>query len=75
MPTHLKQANPITAAGNATKGLDVPTTVKNVIEDIRSHGDAAVPEYSQKFDSWDPSSFRLARTNSSMSLLRSPNRL
>lgn len=41
--------------------LDVPTIVKDVIDDIRSRGDEAVRHYSEKFDKWSPSSFRLSR--------------
>jgi sulfopropanediol 3-dehydrogenase len=37
----------------------VQETVASVIDDIRSYGDAAVREYSQKFDTWSPDSFRL----------------
>jgi sulfopropanediol 3-dehydrogenase len=34
--------------------------VKGVIDDIRARGDAAVREYSQKFDGWSPEEFRLS---------------
>lgn len=37
----------------------VGEVVASVIEDIRSRGDEAVREYSQKFDDWSPDSFRL----------------
>lgn len=37
-------------------------TVKDVIDTIRSRGDAAVREYSQKFDTWSPSSFKLSQS-------------
>jgi len=40
--------------------LDVSSVVKGVIEDIRSNGDAAVKKYSEKFDKWAPSSFKLS---------------
>jgi sulfopropanediol 3-dehydrogenase len=38
---------------------DVRTVVQGVIADVREHGDAAVREYSAKFDHWSPDSFRL----------------
>jgi sulfopropanediol 3-dehydrogenase len=57
MPTHLKQAVP---AAQLTADLDaVRHTVGDVIADIRARGDAAVREYSEKFDGWSPGSFRL----------------
>lgn len=41
-------------------GLDVTQVVKGVIDDIRDDGDSAVRKYSEKFDSWSPSSFKLS---------------
>ena len=38
----------------------VRETVSGVIADIRERGDAAVREYSEKFDKWSPESFRLS---------------
>jgi sulfopropanediol 3-dehydrogenase len=38
----------------------VKTTVENIIEDIESNGDKAVAQYSEKFDKWNPKSFRLS---------------
>jgi sulfopropanediol 3-dehydrogenase len=38
----------------------VQETVADVIADIRERGDAAVREYSEKFDDWSPPSFRLS---------------
>jgi sulfopropanediol 3-dehydrogenase len=37
----------------------VRETVERIIADVRERGDAAVREYSAKFDSWSPESFRL----------------
>jgi sulfopropanediol 3-dehydrogenase len=49
------------APGGATADLaQVRGIVEGVIADIRRRGDAAVREYSQKFDSWDPAEFRLS---------------
>ncbi|HKT03272.1 MAG TPA: histidinol dehydrogenase [Rugosimonospora sp.] len=57
MPVHLKQAVP---AAQVSADLDaVRQTVAGVIADIRARGDAAVREYSEKFDGWSPASFRL----------------
>ncbi len=43
------------AAINAT----VRTTVEGILADIESRGDAAVRDYSTKFDNWTPTSMRL----------------
>lgn len=39
----------------------VPNIVKDVIDTIRAEGDAAVRQYSEKFDKWSPESFKLSR--------------
>ncbi|MFC4946950.1 histidinol dehydrogenase [Pseudonocardia sp. GCM10023141] len=57
MFTYLKSAPP-TAADTARRS-GVRTTVEGVIADVRARGDAAVREYSEKFDRWSPESFRL----------------
>ena len=41
--------------------VDVPKIVRDMIDDIRSNGDAAVYKYSEKFDKWTPKSFRLSQ--------------
>jgi sulfopropanediol 3-dehydrogenase len=56
--TYLKKA--VTAAQVARNLADVKETVTSVIADIRERGDAAVREYSAKFDSWSPPDFRLS---------------
>jgi sulfopropanediol 3-dehydrogenase len=38
----------------------VKETVASVIADVRARGDAAVREYSDRFDKWSPESFRLS---------------
>jgi histidinol dehydrogenase len=38
-------------------------TVKSIIADIRSNGDRAVRNYSEKFDKWSPASFRLSQSD------------
>ncbi len=39
----------------------VRSTVESIIQDIERRGDAAVLEYSRRFDNWDPADFRLSR--------------
>jgi len=57
--THLKK--PV-AAQIVTAGREaVADTVRGVVADIRERGDAAVREYSEKFDQWSPENFRLDR--------------
>ena len=43
----------------ATQDAQVRKTVEEILDDITQRGDAALREYSQKFDDWDPDSFRL----------------
>ena len=52
----------VPAQRNATRGSspDVRNTVEQVIGDIRMRGDAAVREYSKKFDNYAPESFLLS---------------
>jgi len=38
----------------------VKATVENMITDVTENGDAAVRQYSQKFDNWTPASFKLS---------------
>jgi sulfopropanediol 3-dehydrogenase len=39
----------------------VKLTVETIIEDIESNGDKAIAKYSEKFDKWNPESFRLSK--------------
>ena len=41
-------------------GGDVAERVRGIIADVRERGDAAVREYSARFDGWEPASFRLS---------------
>ena len=57
MTTYLKTARDRsldTAAQDAVR-----ETVTSVVADVRERGDAAVRDYSEKFDNWSPDSFRL----------------
>lgn len=53
----LKSSKPVEV--KAEDAAQVRTTVENIIRDISERGDAAVLEYSQKFDKWAPQAFRL----------------
>ncbi|MGA6161162.1 histidinol dehydrogenase [Amycolatopsis magusensis] len=57
MPEILKAPAPAAAAPGGDPG--VKARVTEIIGDIRERGDAAVAEYSAKFDQWEPESFRL----------------
>ena len=58
MPTYLKSG--ATKQADAARLAGVKETVTAVIADIRERGDAAVREYSEKFDRWSPESFALS---------------
>ena len=49
------------AETKAEDAARVKASVESVLADIQSRGDAAVREYSQKFDNWNPPSFRLSQ--------------
>jgi sulfopropanediol 3-dehydrogenase len=53
----LKKARPKAVDDDARRS--VSHTVTDLLTDIRARGEAAVRHYSQKFDGWDPPSFRL----------------
>ena len=57
MIQHLKAGKPADQKAQLDSG--VRTTVEAILGDIEKRGDAAIHEYSQKFDKWNPSSFRL----------------
>jgi sulfopropanediol 3-dehydrogenase len=57
MTRYLKSATP--AAQDAERLNAVRATVTEVIAAVRERGDAAVREYSEKFDGWSPARFRL----------------
>ena len=51
------------AMGKDTVAADqaqVREVVAGVIADVRSRGDCAVREYSEKFDNWSPENFKLS---------------
>lgn len=49
--------------GNKNSQDGVSDIVKGVIDMVRSKGDVAVRQYSEKFDKWSPTSFRLSKTD------------
>jgi sulfopropanediol 3-dehydrogenase len=53
----LKQGKP--AQAKADINAQVRATVEGILGEVEARGDAAVREYSAKFDKWSPESFRL----------------
>lgn len=49
------------AAAKADLNAQVRATVEGILADIESRGDAAVREYSARFDKWSPESLRLSQ--------------
>ena len=49
-----------TAQTKAENSLHVRNTVEAIIADIGARGELALREYSEKFDNWSPTSFRLS---------------
>lgn len=58
MIRYLKTSKPVEA--QAEIALNVRDTVEGIIANVARNGDAAVREYSEKFDKWAPTSFRLS---------------
>jgi sulfopropanediol 3-dehydrogenase len=55
---YLKTSKPVEA--QAEIALNVRDTVEAIIANVAKNGDAAVREYSEKFDKWAPTAFRLS---------------
>jgi sulfopropanediol 3-dehydrogenase len=51
----------ISAEQDAADSEKVRNTVEGILADIGKRGDTAVREYSQKFDNWNPTDFRLTK--------------
>ena len=51
------------AQGRADDDAQVRATVEGILKDIEQRGDAAVRDYSRKFDKWDPASFTLSQAD------------
>lgn len=43
--------------------INVSAIVKDVIDKVRTEGDAAVRRFSEKFDKWSPPTFKLSRAD------------
>jgi sulfopropanediol 3-dehydrogenase len=56
---YLKKGKSVEA--KAQIGSQIRNTVESIIQDIEKRGDAAVREYSEKFDKWSPDAFRLSQ--------------
>ena len=59
MPRHFKTG--LSDDAKADADAKVRRTVEEVLADIEARGDAAVREYSERFDGWSPAEFRLTR--------------
>ena len=59
MPRNLKTG--LSDDAKADADARVRRTVEEVLADIEARGDAAVREYSERFDGWSPADFRLSR--------------
>ena len=59
MATYLKDGISVEIAEK--QDAKVRSVVEDVLAQIEEHGDAAVREYSEKFDQWSPDTFRLSR--------------
>ncbi|HEY3560210.1 MAG TPA: histidinol dehydrogenase [Kribbella sp.] len=57
MARQVKSATPKTFHDRGQQ--DVADRVRAIVDDIRERGDAAVRDYSERFDGWAPDSFRL----------------
>jgi sulfopropanediol 3-dehydrogenase len=51
----------ITEDAQRSNDQQVRTTVESILQEVQSRGDAAVREYSSKFDQWSPESFKLSQ--------------
>src|ERR1700674_5642728 len=60
MIRHIKTGQ--SAEAKAENSAQVRKTVEAILDDIAARGEAAVREYSEKFDKWSPASFRLSES-------------
>ncbi len=61
MPSNYLKTRSTSLSTNGNTQGSVSSIVKGVIDTIRSNGDSAVREYSEKFDKWTPKSFKLSK--------------
>ena len=62
MIRHLKSGQ--SAEAKAESSAQVRSTVEAILADIAARGEAAVREYSEKFDKWSPPSSNFPRAKS-----------
>lgn len=60
MITYVKQG--ISETEQSAVDEKVKSTVEQMLKDIEENGDSAVRKYSEKFDKWSPSNFKLPQT-------------
>ena len=72
MPRHLKRG----MDAGAIKAADakVRETVETILADIETRKDAAVKDFSKKFDNWAPANFRLSETEIERAIGQVPKR-
>lgn len=58
MAIYLKQG--ISESFSARENVQIRQSVENILHDVETRGDAALREYSIRFDHWGPASFRLS---------------
>lgn len=58
MIKHLKKGQPIDS--KQKQNQSVRDIVENILAHVETEGDAAIREYSEKFDNWTPESFKLS---------------
>jgi histidinol dehydrogenase len=68
---YLKTA-PLKTIPTSQASSNVPSIVKGVIDDIRSKGDSAIRQYSEKFDKWSPQSFKLSEADIQAAISKVP---
>jgi len=71
MVQYLKRKVGTTSTKTAQDG--VSAVVKDVIDTIRSNGDTAVRQYSEKFDNWSPPSFKLSKADIDVAISAVPD--
>ncbi|KAJ9603115.1 hypothetical protein H2200_012410 [Cladophialophora chaetospira] len=72
MPTTYIKTRASNENGVNGASLDVPAIVRDVIDNVRSKGDAAVRSFSEKFDKWSPKSFKLSKEDIASIIARVP---
>ena len=72
MPRHLKRG--VDASAIKAADAKVREMVEQILADVDAHKDAAVREFSQKFDKWSPTSFKLAPSEVERAIGQVPKR-